>query len=335
MFEQRQQQISTIFISGTIMLSNLICDLVQGRFVPWERCLTDECSSATNPNTDTYAVLLYAVSKSLSLGLLSLSILLCVEVLWHTKAFMARKTKTRTRRLGEAIESSKMVLTGIREGIRGDTRPRREPRCSCARCVADFNAGVDTGGGGRGARAEAETVPAPVEIPPYRHEVSEPPQRNIACLTEDEVAARFEQFEPRQARALQMSQDEIIRVFDFEEHERTSRGIQSFDEYWERECDFYANCAIYTLYAGSFFMFYSYVTWMWVTYVYTYQQPYGAEVTLLTMLILLLVAFVVLIIIRFEQLNEQHDQQYATDHRVDHEARAPIHTQVRPCLVLI
>jgi hypothetical protein len=326
MFDQRQQQFSTILLSGTIMLGNLVCDLVQGKFVPWEWCLTDECSNSTNPKTDTYAVLMYAVVKSLSLGLLSISILLCVEVLWHTKAFMARKSQTRTRRLGEAIETSKLVLAGIREGIHGDTSSRRELSCSCARCVAEYNTVLD-------ARADAVPVPAPVEIPPYSAQVPEPAPRNITRLTEEEVAARFQKFEPRQARALQMSQDEIIRVFDFEENDRAnapSRPSQSFDEYWERECELYASCAIYTLYAGSFFMFYSYITWMWVTYQYTYQQEYGAKVASLTMLILLMVALVVLIVMRFEQLNEQHDQQYAIDHRIEHDddRGAPLHTQM-------
>ena len=296
MYDQIQQQFSTILVSAAIMLGNLVADLVQGKFISWEGCAdlnrVDDCNTATYPAQETYTVMLYSVSNSLSLGFLFLSIIFAMQVLFLVRGFMQKRSKEKTKRLRDALQHSKEILEGLREFSSQQAVPDKKQ------------------GSGKRYKKENHSFPS-VDIPltcDYHGSTSVIPpnedkeRRNIAKLTLDEVNNVFEISEPKLKFALDESEACIQRLhLEFDAKTKN----QLFDGFYYDVVEPIGDVSIFTFYAGSFAMFYSYSTWMWTVWTYGYQNSDGAMISQYVLLLLLLVIFMIVVYIRFEVYRDQ------------------------------
>ena len=101
MFDQRNQQFSTILLATTIMLSALVCCLAQG-------VLPNES------NLDKSVYSLYSIATSLSVAFLFVCLVLCVEVMWRASEFMYKRSKLHNGYLAKAIKKTKDMMSAIR-----------------------------------------------------------------------------------------------------------------------------------------------------------------------------------------------------------------------------
>jgi hypothetical protein len=101
MFDQRNQQFSTILLATTIMLSALVCCLAQG-------VLPD------GHNLDKFIYNLYAIATSLSVAFLFVCLVFCIEVMWRASEFMYKRSKLHTGYLAKAIKKTKDMMSAIR-----------------------------------------------------------------------------------------------------------------------------------------------------------------------------------------------------------------------------
>lgn len=107
MFDQRNQQFSTILVATTIMLSSLICVLAQG-------VLPD------SPQLGSFIYYLYSISTSVSVGFLFTCTVICIEVMWRASRFMYRRNKYHNGYLANAIKKTKEMMSAIR-GVKKKT----------------------------------------------------------------------------------------------------------------------------------------------------------------------------------------------------------------------
>ena len=101
MFDQRNQQFSTILLATTIMLSALVCCLAQG-VLPH------------NKNLHPFVYYLYSISTSISVACLFICLVFCVEVMWRASKFMYKRSKYHTGYLAKAIKKTKDMMSAIR-----------------------------------------------------------------------------------------------------------------------------------------------------------------------------------------------------------------------------
>ena len=101
MFDQRNQQFSTILLATTIMLSALVCCLAQG-------VLPD------GSNLDAFIYNLYSIATSLSVAFLFVCLVFCVEVMWRASEFMYKRSKYHTGYLAKAIKKTKDMMNALR-----------------------------------------------------------------------------------------------------------------------------------------------------------------------------------------------------------------------------
>jgi hypothetical protein len=101
MFDQRNQQYSTILLATTIMLGALICCLAQG-VLP------------NGSTLDTSIYSLYSIVTSLSVSFLFVCLVLCVEVMWRASEFMYKRSKHHTGYLAKAIKKTKDMMSALR-----------------------------------------------------------------------------------------------------------------------------------------------------------------------------------------------------------------------------
>lgn len=101
MFDQRNQQFSTILLATTIMLSALVCCLAQG-------VLPDGHSLSK------FIYNLYSVATSLSVAFLFVCLVFCIEVMWRASEFMYKRSKLHTGYLAKAIKKTKDMMSAIR-----------------------------------------------------------------------------------------------------------------------------------------------------------------------------------------------------------------------------
>ena len=296
MYDQIQQQYSTILVAASIMLGNLVADLVQGKFISWEGCANlngvDDCNSVTYPAKETFVTTLYSISNSLSLGFLFISIIFALQVLVMVRGFMQKRSKEKTKRLRDALQHSKEILEGLREFSLQEGVPSNK-RESYKR-----------------GKKEKDYFPA-LDLPlTHDHHGSTsviPPdkinqRRNIAKLTLDEVNNVFEISEPKLKKALQESED-CINKLHIEFDAKTKN--QLFDGFFYDEVEPIGDVSIFSFYAGSFAMFYSFSTWMWTVWTYGYENSDGAMISQYVLLLLLLVIFMIVVYMRFEMYRDQ------------------------------
>ena len=291
MYDQIQQQYSTILVSASIMLGNLVAVLVQGKFISWEGCAglskADDCNAVTYPAQEPFVTMLYSVSNSLSLGFLFISIIFALQVLVMVRGFMQKRSKEKTKRLRDALQHSKEILEGLREFSSQEAIPSNKK------------------GSDKRSKKEKDYFPA-LDLPlTHDHHGSTsviPPdktnqRRNIAKLSLEEVNNVFEISEPKLEKALQES-EACISKLHIEFDAKTKN--QLFDGFYYDEVEPIGDVSIFAFYAGSFAMFYSYSTWMWTVWTYGYENSDGAMITQYVLLLLLLVIFMIVVYIRFE-----------------------------------
>ena len=112
----------------------------------------------------------------------------------------------------------------------------------------------------------------------------------------------FEISEPKLKKALQESED-CINKLHIEFDAKTKN--QLFDGFFYDEVEPIGDVSIFSFYAGSFAMFYSFSTWMWTVWTYGYENSDGAMISQYVLLLLLLVIFMIVVYMRFEMYRDQ------------------------------
>lgn len=259
MFDQRNQQFSTILLATTIMLSALVCCLAQG-VLPNGSAL------------DQFIYNVYSVSTSVSVAFLFLCLVFCIEVMWRASKFMYKRSKHHAGYLAKAIKKTKDMMNAIR-GIKSNKRSgsptslqQRENDESnrqnkSARDTTRLNISKMTG-----SDVQKEFMSYEQEINHYH--------KNREAMIDDS--------------AYRVTADDGSMV-----------ESKSFEKFWEDSCSLYGNAAVMTFYSGSAALFFANVTFMWSVNLYTYQSALSAKVCVAVVLSSLVVALMLLIYMRY------------------------------------
>ena len=131
MFDQRNQQFSTILLATTIMLGALISCLAQG-VLPNAYGLGD------------FVYYIYSISTSISVAFLFICLVFCVEVLWRASKFMYKRSKYNTGYLAKAIKKTKDMMGAIR-GVKSQaTKPSPRSHTYSSQEYPHYNKERDT-----------------------------------------------------------------------------------------------------------------------------------------------------------------------------------------------
>lgn len=266
MFDQRNQQFSTILLATTIMLSALICCLAQG-VLPYASGLED------------FVYYIYSISTSISVACLFLCLVFCVEVMWRASKFMYKRSKYHTGYLAKAIKKTKDMMGAIR-GTKFRTS-KHSPR-------------YPTHGGKSypNCNKERDISNAADKMNVRR--------RNISNMSEGDVEREFVGYENETGR-YNTSREAMIdeSAFMVTADDGSMVESKSFERFWRESCSFYGNAAIMFFYAGSAALFFANVTFMWSVNLYTYKSAASAQLCAIVILVSLLVSMVLLIYIRY------------------------------------
>jgi hypothetical protein len=103
MFDQRNQQFSTILLATTFMICALISPLAEG-VLP----------EITSGNLGDFVYYMYSISTSVATGFLFMCLIFCVETMWRASRFMYKRSKYHSGYLAKAIKKTKEMMSAIR-----------------------------------------------------------------------------------------------------------------------------------------------------------------------------------------------------------------------------
>ena len=260
MFDQRNQQFSTILLATTIMLSALVCCLAQG-VLP------------AGSSLDQFIYNLYSVATSISVAFLFLCLVFCVEVMWRSSKFMYKRSKYNNGYLAKAIKKTKQMMGAIR-GARIKNQN-----------VADQQQQKEsTSNSSRQNKIDARNIRT----------------RNISKMTDTDIDKEFISYEHEinyyhTNREAMIDKSAYMVTAD----DGTMVESKSFEKFWRDSCSFYGNAAILSFYSGSAALFFSNVTFMWTVNLYMYRSLTSAKVCVIVILISLITSIVLLIYMRY------------------------------------
>ena len=266
MFDQRNQQFSTILLATTIMLGALICCLAQGVL----------------PNTyglGDFIYYIYSISTSISVAFLFICLVFCVEVLWRASKFMYKRSKYNTGYLAKAIKKTKDMMGAIR-GVKSQaSKPSPRSHTYNSQDYPHYNKERDI----------SNTISKRFAR-----------RRNISNMSETDVQREFVGYENETGR-YHTSREAMIdeSAFMVTADDGSIVESKSFERFWRESCSFYGNAAILFFYAGSAALFFVNVTFMWAVNLYTYKSVASAKLCAIVILVSLLSSIVLLIYIRY------------------------------------
>lgn len=118
MFDQRQQEMQTMVIAATVMLSNLITVLIQGTLsnLPDSASLNSTTVLLLNQPALTidYVVDAYSIANAGSLAFLVVSIVLSVEIMIRSSSFMYRNSEDYMRQVKDSMNITKDLMRAVR-----------------------------------------------------------------------------------------------------------------------------------------------------------------------------------------------------------------------------
>lgn len=262
MFDQRNQQFSTILLATTIMLSALVCCLAQG-VLP------------AASNLDQFIYNLYSVATSLSVAFLFLCLVFCVEVMWRSSKFMYKRSKYNNGYLAKAIKKTKQMMGAIRGANLRANKQRaaelKQPEQSAS------NAGCESETSARNIRS-----------------------RNIVKMTGTDIDKEFISYE-HEINYYHTNREAMIdkSAYMVTADDGTMVESKSFEKFWRDSCSFYGNAAILSFYSGSAALFFANVTFMWTVNLYMYKSIRSAKVCVTVILISLISSIMLLIYMRY------------------------------------
>jgi uncharacterized membrane protein YciS (DUF1049 family) len=191
--------------------------------------------------TSRFLQVVYAISNSGSMALLFICSVLCLEVIWRASQFMYKRSKVHTYDLGNAIKKTKEMMTKVR-GIKA---------------------------------YEMVSLNRPKS------------RRHISGMTDDEILIEFAQHEKEIQHYLQQRQRIIDKAaYMVFSEDGTSIDKESFSHFWRDSCGFYSNAAILFFY-------------MWARFDYALSSPVAAQVSVYLISFALIISFSLVIYLRY------------------------------------
>jgi hypothetical protein len=276
MADQRNHQYFTMMIAGTIMVSSLMTVMIQGTLV----------TNIDTGGASTFVIIAYSVCNSISLVLLLVSLVLCIEVTTRVNKFMYVKADGNMKLLRNAMAHGRIVTADIKFGSNrfADSRQasfsyspesRRDTASFEERvhsiCNNDnINSTNSTNSSTRcGADGDASRITEDMSHVSHRTgSFSEEEDKGITNLSRNEVDVEFRHHEKQVHRYL-----ETRRLINEDlDSVATRRYRRTFMQYWLDHCQHIGLLATSCFYMGTSFMLLATMLYVWDRWVHTYRS---------------------------------------------------------------
>lgn len=274
MFDQRNQQFSTILVAATIMLSALVAVLAQG--------VLHESSQQ-----NSLLVIVYSVSNSLSMSFLFMCDVFCMGVLWRASQFMKNRSRDHYGYLGKAIKKTKDMVQTIR-GIKGD---------SAIDCSLE---GIHSSNDTRNDVHQSANADFTNSTNSSRDDKVDSGRRIISHMKGDTVCEEFTLHEAEVHNYLEEREKIIDKSSYIVAGEKgKNMEIKSFEAFWQESCSFYANMAVLMFYSGSGSLIFANGTFVSSTFLFRYRSFNGGAVAFIVIFVTLPLAVGLLVYMRY------------------------------------
>jgi predicted small metal-binding protein len=248
MWDQRNQQFSNIAVATTIVITGLITVLIQG---------------VLPPGCTDFIVISYSLSNSLSMGLLFVCAVLCLEVIWRASEFMYGKTKIHSNHVKKALRQSDNILQKIRWKKKYWSESTSEPE------KWEYK-----------ARRFLELTDEEIEKEFVKHQ--------------EEVHKYLE----RREKIINNASEAIYKSDRVNQDLADGSNDDNFSHFWRKYCRFYSNMAIFFFYGGSATLFTSTLLCMWAYFDVMWSCPDAGYVAVAIMFCGLAACFFVALYLR-------------------------------------
>jgi hypothetical protein len=266
MFDHRNQQFSTILVAATIMLGALVAVLAQGVL-------------HNDAQHNSYLVIWYSISNSLSMSFLFICDVFCMGVLWRASTFMKKRSRAHFGFLDKAIYKTKDMVRSIRGTM-------------------ENNGGVplsheinnnDTLNSDKNSHAKSN-LQSNVEAK----------RRDISHMRGKQVYSEFSRHEPEVNNYLEQREDIIDESAYIVSADRGLRmENKSFEKFWQESCSFYANLAVLMFYLGSGSLIFANGAFVSSTFFYRYGDKIGGDITFVVIFTTIPLSLTLLIYMRY------------------------------------
>jgi len=235
MYDQRNQQLQTLILASTVIMAALSTLLIQG-IMP--------------QGSDSTVLIFFGATNGLSLSLLFICLVLCIETLRLASSFMVNRAESMNL---EATQARRVVQEMFKE-LR-ETAP-----------VKSFGSDEAAGGGKRKQRG------------PPGHELK---KDNSSFFSMVDVVGPEKDIENSGIRL-----EEFWKQIEVLQHNKLQKRLkmndafytqtETFEEFWNRSCKFSADMAIYSFYCGTGFFLAATIFWVWSEFGINYLSQNGA-----------------------------------------------------------
>jgi len=257
MFDQRNQQLQTLIVSASVMMAALSTLLIQG-LLPQE--------------ADDVVTIFFGAANGMSLSLLFLCLVLCIEILRLSSTFMVHRAESMSY---EAEQARKVVKEMFKEIRVYD---------------AEKNMSFSAAGGGGGAEANTNANANTVRG------VRGPPGHQMKKDNSNFLSIQKEAGPHKDPQYLEKIWNQIEKT----QHEKVQKRLKmndaftqsdSFEKFWIEDCKFFNDTAIFAFYLGTAFFLFATILWAWSEFLITYKSQSGAIATIAPLIVAIPVGF--------------------------------------------
>jgi hypothetical protein len=228
MMDQRNKQLQTVLISGTIMLGAIIGVLFQAALpVESSKWLTD----------------FYSLCVAISIFLLVISMIICIELVYRIYQFMYRKSESNVNHLQKQIRSTLVMDENLEKKVemqvRGETNININGSGNDNGNIGnDNNQNYNNRNNQNGTRARSGKFV----------------KRKFSRLHDKQIEEEFKNHESEVEQYFHERDKLNERLYQISTGPLTDGGYsgkRSFEYYWKHECEFLNRASILLFYAGT------------------------------------------------------------------------------------
>jgi hypothetical protein len=252
MMDQRNKQLQTVLISGTIMLGAIIGVLFQAALpVESSKWLTD----------------FYSLCVAISIFLLVISMIICIELVYRIYQFMYRKSESNVNHLQDQIRSTLVMDANLEKKVeiqvRGETNININGSGNDSGNIGnDNNQNYNNRNNQNGTRARSGKFVKRKFSRLHDKQIEEEFKNH-----ESEVEQYFHERDKLNEILYQISTGPLT--------DGSYSGKRSFEYYWKHECEFLNRASILLFYAGTIANVIATLLFMFCYFKFQYNSVYA------------------------------------------------------------
>lgn len=281
MFDQRNQSFQTIILASSVMFSALSTAIVQGK-------LPDD--------TGSLLIIAFSLVSALSFAFLFICMVICMELVMRASTFMYRRAYAHTSQLRCAINDTKKMMQRLRRGTRNrDEGDGLAPAASFPDLLRQTSDASSTRTFTSDGLSQKSTK--------RKH-------RTISELDEEALEREWRNHEQdlQEFMAERERINDATAIVGLSSSERGSgdQRRQTFQEFWNESCKFWAELSILFFYAGTVNLLLTTLVFMWAQFLVGYHSLIGAVIALSLISLALVIGIAGVVILRMLKLSERN-----------------------------